>query len=231
LETFVNTLDFILDIFFTAYKLFSKHKFFILKEVSLTVEVFKKEFKQTERLQKYLKILVTFLFRYVSLSCVTQEESTGFIGKQAIKRNAWLWCIYRKIVFTALCKYCKKDWSGYSIPPFIIKQFFSGPLVCCWHLKIGLRSCVYGRHWCCIFYCHWWTTSIKPRLVFSHALDASWGICLFLTQIIIYIYFVYTTLTYFVYSYVPLNFCYFVLFCVCFLPSAICVCIYCKIAA
>ena len=36
-------------------------------------------------------------------------------------------------------------------------------------------SCAKGRQWCGIFHYHWWTASIKPRLLFSHAGYASWG--------------------------------------------------------
>ena len=41
------------------------------------------------------------------------------------------------------------------------------------------RSCAMWRQWCCIFHYHWWTASIKPRLLFSYAGYASWGISLF----------------------------------------------------
>ena len=39
-------------------------------------------------------------------------------------------------------------------------------IVCCLHLKIEFRSCAKGRQWCGIFHYHWWTASIKPRLLF-----------------------------------------------------------------
>jgi len=49
-------------------------------------------------------------------------------------------------------------------------SYFSGPqgswVVCCLHLKIEFRSCARRRQWCGIFYYHWWTASIKPRLLF-----------------------------------------------------------------
>jgi len=38
------------------------------------------------------------------------------------------------------------------------------------------RSCARGRQWCGIFHYHWWTASIKPRLLFSHAGFVSWGL-------------------------------------------------------
>jgi len=38
------------------------------------------------------------------------------------------------------------------------------------------RSCARGRQWCCIFHFHWWTASIKPRLLFSHAGLVFWGL-------------------------------------------------------
>ena len=37
----------------------------------------------------------------------------------------------------------------------------------CLHLEIELRACARWRQWCGIFHCHWWTASIKPRLLFS----------------------------------------------------------------
>ena len=30
--------------------------------------------------------------------------------------------------------------------------------------------------WCGIFHYHWWTASIKPRLLFSHSGNVSWGL-------------------------------------------------------
>jgi len=33
-----------------------------------------------------------------------------------------------------------------------------------------------GRQWCGIFHYHWWTASIKPRLLFSHSGLVSWGL-------------------------------------------------------
>jgi len=35
-----------------------------------------------------------------------------------------------------------------------------------------------GRQWCGIIHYHWWTASIKPRLLFSRAGYASWGLSL-----------------------------------------------------
>ena len=40
------------------------------------------------------------------------------------------------------------------------------------------RSCARGRQWCGIIYYYWWTASIKPRLLFSRAGYASWGLSL-----------------------------------------------------
>ena len=59
---------------------------------------------------------------------------------------------------------------------------FSGPQgswsvnVCCLPLKMEFRSCARGRQWCGIFHYHWWTASIKPRLLFSHSGLVSWGL-------------------------------------------------------
>jgi len=38
------------------------------------------------------------------------------------------------------------------------------------------RLCARGRQWCSINHNHWWTASIKPRLLFSRAGYASLGI-------------------------------------------------------
>jgi len=43
-------------------------------------------------------------------------------------------------------------------------------------LKMEFRSCARGRQWCGIFHYHWWTASIKPRLLFSHSGLVSWGL-------------------------------------------------------
>jgi len=50
--------------------------------------------------------------------------------------------------------------------------------VCCLHLKIEFRSCARGRPWCGIIHYYWRTASIKPRLLFSRAGYASWGLSL-----------------------------------------------------
>ena len=61
---------------------------------------------------------------------------------------------------------------------------FSGPQgswsvhVCCSHLKMEFCSCARGRQWCGIIQYHWWTASIKPRLLFYRAGYASWGLSL-----------------------------------------------------
>jgi len=39
-------------------------------------------------------------------------------------------------------------------------------------------SCARGRQWCGIIHYHWWTASMKPRLLFSRASYASWGLSL-----------------------------------------------------
>jgi len=44
--------------------------------------------------------------------------------------------------------------------------------------KMEFRLCARGRQWCGIIHHHWWTASIKPRLLFSRAGYASWGISL-----------------------------------------------------
>ena len=49
-------------------------------------------------------------------------------------------------------------------------------LYVCLHLKMEFRSCARGRQWCGIFHYHWWTASIKPRLLFSHLGIVSWGL-------------------------------------------------------
>jgi len=50
--------------------------------------------------------------------------------------------------------------------------------VCCLHLKMEFRSCARVRPWCGIIHYHWWTASIKPKLLFSRADYASWGLSL-----------------------------------------------------
>jgi len=49
-------------------------------------------------------------------------------------------------------------------------------LYVCLHLKMEFLSCIRGRQWCDIFHYHWWTASIKPRLLFSHSGLVSWGL-------------------------------------------------------
>jgi len=49
-------------------------------------------------------------------------------------------------------------------------------LYVCLHLKMEFRSCARGRQWCGIFHYHWWTASIKPRLLYSYSGLVSWGL-------------------------------------------------------
>jgi len=53
-----------------------------------------------------------------------------------------------------------------------------GVHVCCLHLKMEFRSCARGRQCGGIIHYYWWTASIKPRLLFSRADYASWGLSL-----------------------------------------------------
>jgi len=49
-------------------------------------------------------------------------------------------------------------------------------LTVCLHLKMEFRSCARGRQWCSTLHYHWWTASIKPKLLFSHSGLVSWGL-------------------------------------------------------
>ena len=61
---------------------------------------------------------------------------------------------------------------------------FSGPLgsqiVCCFIFENSCPLMRQGLQWCGIFHYHWWTASIKLRLLSPHASYASWGLSLFL---------------------------------------------------
>ena len=46
------------------------------------------------------------------------------------------------------------------------------------YMRMEFCSCARGRRWCGIIHYHWWTASIKPRLLFSRAGYASWGLFL-----------------------------------------------------
>ena len=68
---------------------------------------------------------------------------------------------------------------------FYISYIFSSPqrslIACCLNLKIEFCSCarVASVVWhTFVFHCHWWTSSVKPRLLLSHAGYASWGLSL-----------------------------------------------------
>ena len=53
----------------------------------------------------------------------------------------------------------------------LMRLIFLGPqgswIVWCLYLKIQFRFCAWGHQWCGIIHDHWWTASIKPRLLFS----------------------------------------------------------------
>jgi len=60
---------------------------------------------------------------------------------------------------------------------------------CCLGLEINLSSCARGHQWCGIFHCHWWTPTIKLRLLFFpnpqlpiglYGSYAFWGLLFFL---------------------------------------------------
>jgi len=77
-------------------------------------------------------------------------------------------------------------WRLKKVAPYyiIVKSYFSGPHgswsvhVRCLHLKMEFRSCARGRQRCSIIHYYWWTASIKPRLLFSRAGYAFWGLSL-----------------------------------------------------
>jgi len=50
-------------------------------------------------------------------------------------------------------------------------------------LKMEFCPCARGRQWCGIIHYYWWTASIKPRLLFSRAGYASWGLSLSLVYV------------------------------------------------
>ena len=61
----------------------------------------------------------------------------------------------------------------------VIFFWISGIMECtCVHLKMEFCSCARGRQWCGIIHYFCWTASIKPRLLFSRAVYASWGLFL-----------------------------------------------------
>jgi len=83
--------------------------------------------------------------------------------------------------------WCNKFKSGYAPSPrttSLCSHIFSGPQgswsvhVCCLHLKMEFRSFTRGRQWCGIIHFYWWIASIKPRLLFSRAGYAYWGLSL-----------------------------------------------------
>ena len=70
------------------------------------------------------------------------------------------------------------NFSFFSFDIIVFPQGSWNVHVCCLHLKMEFRSCARGRQWCGIIHYYWWTASIKPRLLFSRAGHASWGLSL-----------------------------------------------------
>jgi len=75
-----------------------------------------------------------------------------------------------------LCGGCKMSPRTSSMCSHIFLVLRDHWLYVCLHLKMEFRSCARGRQWCGIFHYHWWTASIKPRLLFSHSGLVSWGL-------------------------------------------------------
>ena len=75
--------------------------------------------------------------------------SIGFIDTQDCPSTG------RRLHTLSLCSYI-----------FFWCSVLGSQILCCLHLKIGFHSCARGRHWCSIFHYHWWTASVKPRLLF-----------------------------------------------------------------
>ena len=89
----------------------------------------------------------------------------------------WIGCrLWFKVQYISIVKvapYYIIVWSYFASP-----QESWGVHVCCLHLKMEFRSYAKGRQWCGIIHYYWWTASIKPRLLFSIAGYASWGLSL-----------------------------------------------------
>jgi len=79
---------------------------------------------------------------------------------------------------SCLCGGCKMSPRTTSSCSYNISGLQGSWIVYCLHLKIELRSCTWGRQWYGIFHYNKWTASIKPKLLFSHARCASWGLSL-----------------------------------------------------
>ena len=75
-----------------------------------------------------------------------------------------------------LCGGCKMSPRTSSLCSHIFLVLRDHWLYACLHLKMEFRTCARGRQWCGIFHYHWWTASIKPRLLFSHSGLVSWGL-------------------------------------------------------
>jgi len=86
--------------------------------------------------------------------------------------NQQLFTIYverQMTIFYFIQKRPELNFKPTLIKTFIVFIFF-GPLgswvVCNLHMKIEFNSCTRGRPWCGIFH-YYWTTSIKPKLLYS----------------------------------------------------------------
>jgi len=75
-----------------------------------------------------------------------------------------------------LCGGCKMSPRTSSLCSHIFLVLRDHWLYVCLHFKMEFHSCARGRQWCGIFHYHWWTASIKPRLLFSHSGLVSWGL-------------------------------------------------------
>ena len=59
----------------------------------------------------------------------------------------------------------------------VVIFFWSSGIIDCMFVYIWKWSSAHalgGRQWCGTFHYHWWTASIKPRLLFSHSGLVSW---------------------------------------------------------
>jgi len=123
--------------------------------------------------------------RFPKLRCMFWLQLVLFVEHGWVALKIWIdICILRTtIIYFTMCYACVAAVKSPRTTS-LCSHIFSGPQgswsvhVCWLYLQIEFRSCARGRQWCGISHYNWWTASIKPRLLFSRAGYASWGLSL-----------------------------------------------------
>ena len=140
------------------------------------------------------KVTVKFIIINQHVRCVHSCSLLNWLDCRCFKKKTVFSCrlcflgafpsisliLLTTAVVKCLCGGCKKSPRTTSLCSHMLLALRDHGvyLYVVYNLTMEFRSCGRGRQWYGIIHFYWWTASIKPRLMFSRAGYASWGLSL-----------------------------------------------------